>query len=90
MKKTVEYYKEHHICTKCHIEKVRGPYTVCLSCRAKNAQYLKTRYELYKRLGLCVACGEPLGENAEHIRCTKCREKHRVSTYARRHADAVA
>ena len=68
------WYKEHHICPLCKVNKPVGNHAYCHECRAKFREYYekrigrnrdeiyqkkRERYYHYKEQGLCVSCGKP-------------------------------
>jgi len=48
----------------------------CEVCRDKNCAKEKERRDKRRAEGLCVRCGEPLGDD-KHVQCEKCRARDR-------------
>lgn len=82
------WYKEHHICPFCRVNKPVGNHVYCHECRAKYREYQekridrnrdeiyqknRERYYRYKEQGLCVSCGKPAVPGK--VFCQKCANK---------------
>lgn len=83
------WYKEHHICVKCHQREARPHSVLCYDCADKEAmyreqnqraytekekQYKKSLYQKRKEAGICVRCGKRKSAVGV-ITCIDCRTK---------------
>lgn len=76
-----EYYRmrrENHQCVACgHTdENTLSGKSRCVRCAEINKQELKSRKELYKKLGRCVQCGKTLPDDCTTRYCKQCINKH--------------
>lgn len=69
-------YRERHKHDRCHVcgNSYSGPYSKCDSCRAKQ----KAAYDLKRKLGICIKCGDPV--LGEEVLCLACKITKQIFT----------
>lgn len=83
------WYKEHHICVKCHQQDARPNCVTCYDCADKEAiyreqtyrlptkksrEYKRNLYKVRKEAGICTRCGKKKASKGLTT-CIDCRTK---------------
>ena len=86
MKKDYQFYKQRHLCVKCHSKDSRtlSGMTTCIKCGKIHADYLRKRRKILIENRQCIECGKSLRPTESFRTCFSCRLKQAERKAARR------